>query len=599
MRHVVATARMVPRVSLPLTVILLLIAVLQPALGLGFMLAVGHLVAQIPTLVTGRESDALTALALVAGLYVAQQTVAAVADVAEWRLGRLLNNDLDERLLTFLTAPHGITHLEDARIRDLSAEVADGLGAGWWRPSKTPGALFNITSAGLGLAVTFGVAIWLEWWLGLLLAVVAVWALYAVIRHSLVMILGFTGTTGHAEFRRMEYERDVAVSPASAKEVRLFGFAPWVLARWEERLRTVLALDLKNIARVTPSVILSIVALGVVTAGGFAWAAIQAANGELGLGAATVLAQAVLAPLAHFGPTGQAVINLSLSSKPIRSLLELEQEIHAVPDVARQSHGGARESAIPAGTIRFENVSFRYPGTEVDVLRDFNLEIPAGTAVAVVGLNGAGKTTLVKLLCRFYEPTEGRITVDGRDIRTFEPSQWQRHVAAIFQDFARYPFSARDNVGFGDLSASRERIEHAVARAGATQVIETLPAGWGTVLSREFTGGTDLSGGQWQRIALARALLAADSGARVLILDEPAANLDVRAEADLNERFFELTTGVTTIVISHRFSTVRRADTICVVDDGRLVEHGSHDELMTSGGRYAELFRLQAERFAL
>lgn len=245
------------------------------------------------------------------------------------------------------------------------------------------------------------------------------------------------------------------MSPASAKEVRLFGFAPWVLARWEERLRAVLALDLRNIARVTPSVILSIVALCVVTAGGFAWAAIQAADGELGLGAATVLAQAMLAPLAHFGPTGQAVINLSLSSKPIRSLLELERTIHALPDPVGPSHNGgsAGESSIPVETIRFENVSFRYPGTDVDVLRDFSLEIPAGTSVAVVGLNGAGKTTLVKLLCRFYEPTEGRITVDGRDIRSFEPRKWQRHVAAIFQDFACYPFSARDNVGFGDLSS--------------------------------------------------------------------------------------------------------------------------------------------------
>ncbi|MEQ7125989.1 ABC transporter ATP-binding protein [Actinopolymorpha sp. B11F2] len=624
---VAATVAMLPRVSLRLTIAVAVASVVEPLLGFGFMLAVGHLVAQIPTLVGGQDSDWASALALVAGIYVVQQALASVAALADWRLGRLLNHHLDDRVLVLLQAPSGIAHLEDSRIRDLAAEVADGLGAGWWRPAKTPAALRNLASGGLGLVLAFGVVIWLQWWLGLLLAAAACWAQYSVLRNSLDMILGFSQSSGETEFRRLEYERDVAVSPPSAKEMRLFGFASWALDRWETRLRRVLALDLKNIARVTPSVVLSVIALCVVTAGGFAWAALELGRGELGLAAATVAAQAVLAPLAQFGPGGQAVINLTLCTQPVRSLLDLERKIReqAAPVQGAAETPSSGSEQPPLGDIRLENVSFRYPGADVDVLHDLSLTIPAGTSAAIVGLNGAGKTTLVKLLCRFYEPTKGRITVGGTDLSGVQPSRWQRKVAAIFSDFARYPASARDNVGFGDLTASTDRIEDAAERAGAGDLLSTLPAGWDTVLSREFTDGTDLSGGQWQRVALGRALLAADADATLLVLDEPAANLDVRAEADLNERILrgfqrvgplddqrrhefqevspdeqgpDHTDEVTTVVISHRFSTVRQADRICVLDAGRLIEDGTHDDLVAAGGRYAELFHLQAARFA-
>jgi ABC-type multidrug transport system fused ATPase/permease subunit len=217
-----------------------------------------------------------------------------------------------------------------------------------------------------------------------------------------------------------------------------------------------------------------------------------------------------------------------------------------------------------------------------------------------VGANGAGKTTLVKLLCRLYDPTEGRITVDGLDLRDVEARVWQRQVAAIFQDFAQYHLSARDNVGMSapELAGDLERRRAAARKAAALELVESLPHGWDTVLSRQYTGGVDLSGGQWQRIALARALFAVEGGARVLILDEPTASPYVRAEADLYDRFLDITAGLTTILISHRFSTVRRADHICVLADGHVVEQGTHDELVALGGRYARMFRLQAARFA-
>jgi ABC-type multidrug transport system fused ATPase/permease subunit len=254
---------------------------------------------------------------------------------------------------------------------------------------------------------------------------------------------------------------------------------------------------------------------------------------------------------------------------------------------------------MPQHAIRFDGVAFRYPGRDGDVYRQLDLEIPAGRSLAIVGANGAGKTTLVKLLARLYEPDHGRITVDGTDLRELDPTQWQTRIAAIFQDFQKYDLPARDNVGFGAprLHADDEALNRAAAKAGASAVVDALSEGWATPLSRQLTGGTDLSGGQWQRLALARALLAVEGGAGVLVLDEPSANLDVRAEAELYDRFLEVTAGLTTIVISHRFSTVRRADRIVVLDDGRVVEDGSHDELLRRGGIYADMFRLQASRY--
>ncbi|HVX45854.1 MAG TPA: ATP-binding cassette domain-containing protein, partial [Mycobacteriales bacterium] len=252
--------------------------------------------------------------------------------------------------------------------------------------------------------------------------------------------------------------------------------------------------------------------------------------------------------------------------------------------------------------IRFEDVSFRYPGADRDVLSGLDLSIGAHEKLAIVGVNGAGKSTLVKLLAGIYAPTGGRILVDGTDLATLDADSlatWQRRIATIVQDFLQLPLSARDNVSFGavDDVSDDPQIDAAAERAGARDVIDRLPAGWDTRLDKSYDGGVDLSGGEWQRLALARALRAVDAGSSVLVLDEPAAALDVRSEAALVEKYLELTAGIASIIISHRFSVVRDADRICVLGDGRILESGSHTELIAAGGHYATMFTLQAGRY--
>jgi ABC-type multidrug transport system fused ATPase/permease subunit len=254
--------------------------------------------------------------------------------------------------------------------------------------------------------------------------------------------------------------------------------------------------------------------------------------------------------------------------------------------------GDQPAAGTPSLEIRFRDVTFAYPGTGAPpVLEAFDLTIPAGSSLAIVGQNGAGKTTLAKLLCRLYDPQSGAIEIDGIDVRSFDLGSWRSRVTAVFQDFVKFELPLRDNVAPG--GASDDAIVAALTEAGAMDL-----AGLDTVLAKGYEGGIDLSGGQWQRVALARALCAVQVGAGVVLLDEPTAQLDVRGEAEIFERVLAATRHCTTILISHRFSTVRKADRICVLEHGRVVELGTHAELMALGGRYHTMFELQAQRFA-
>lgn len=309
-----------------------------------------------------------------------------------------------------------------------------------------------------------------------------------------------------------------------------------------------------------------------------------AASGQLSLGEVVVFAQcAIGTSMIAFGGLNWA---LDGSAAPVAAVLRLESAMGAAGEL---SSGTRKAAGAPAHEIRFRNVSFAYPGG-APVLRDFDLAIPAGSSLAIVGQNGAGKTTLAKLLCRLYDPQSGTIEIDGVDVRELDLRSWRSRLTAVFQDFTRFELPLRDNVA--PAGASDNSVRAALESAGATRL-----ASLDTILARGYAGGTDLSGGQWQRVALARALCAVELGAGVVLLDEPTAQLDVRGESEIFDRILAATRHCTTILISHRFSTVRHADRICVLEHGRVVELGTHDELMVQGGRYRTMFDLQAQRF--
>jgi ABC-type multidrug transport system fused ATPase/permease subunit len=313
--------------------------------------------------------------------------------------------------------------------------------------------------------------------------------------------------------------------------------------------------------------------------------AAAAAAGRINIGEIVIYAQcAVATSMIAFGGLNWA---LDGAAAPVSACRRL---VPAMAGAGRLASGERSAAAMPARQIRFRDISFAYPGG-APVLDGFDLTIPAGTSLAIVGQNGAGKTTLAKLLCRLYDPQRGAIEIDGTDVRDLDLEQWRTRLAAVFQDFTRFELSLRDNVA--PAGAPDDVVVSSLADAGASRL-----ARLDTVLARGYDDGIDLSGGQWQRVALARALCAVKEGAGVVLLDEPTAQLDVRGEAEIFERLLAATRHCTTIVISHRFSTVRHVDRICVLEKGKVVELGTHAELMALNGRYRTMFDLQAQRFA-
>jgi ABC-type multidrug transport system fused ATPase/permease subunit len=376
------------------------------------------------------------------------------------------------------------------------------------------------------------------------------------------------------------------VDPPAAKELRLFGLANWMVERF--KVRRVRLFELRWEAtrlRERPVIwsLLLVVGANLLVFGSLAT---DASSGKLELARLVTFASAAVATsMIAFGGLSWA---LDSAAAPVGAVLRLQG---AMKPAGSMSAGERSASGMPAQQVRFRNVTFAYPNTKEPVLDGFDLTIPAGSSLAIVGQNGAGKTTLAKLLCRLYDPQGGGIEIDGVDLRTLQIESWRSRLTAVFQDFIRFELPLRDNVA--PCGASDDIIHAALAQAGAAKL-----ANLDTPLSKSYEGGTDLSGGQWQRIALARALCAVQLGAGVVLLDEPTAQLDVRGEAEIFNRILEATRHTTTILISHRFSTVRQADRICVLEHGKLVELGTHDELMALGGRYRTMFDLQASRFS-
>jgi ABC-type multidrug transport system fused ATPase/permease subunit len=374
------------------------------------------------------------------------------------------------------------------------------------------------------------------------------------------------------------------VDPPASKELRLFGLAGWTIDRFIAR-RTRLH-DLQYAAtRLRERPVVWSMLLVVCANVGVFWLLASAADaGRISLAEAVMYVQSALGvSMIAFGGFSWA---LDGAAAPVAAVLRLEP---AMRPAGALLSGRRPADGLPMREIRLRDITFAYSGG-APVLEHFDLTIPAGTSLAIVGQNGAGKTTLAKLLCRLYDPQSGAIEIDGVDIREFDLASWRSRVTAVFQDFIRLELPLRDNVAPG--GASDEVVRTALESAGAAGLAEL-----NTVLARGYTGGTDLSGGQWQRVALARALAAVKLGAGVVLLDEPTAQLDVRGEAEIFDRLLAATRHCTTILISHRFSTVRHADRICVLEHGRVVELGTHDELMALAGRYRTMFDLQAQRF--
>lgn len=391
------------------------------------------------------------------------------------------------------------------------------------------------------------------------------------------------------ERRELDYVRQTGASVESAKEVKIFGLNGFLIERYRRLANAIYASNRRlAIQRATWGGFFT--ALG--TVGyyvAYAIIAWRTVRGDFSIGDLTFLAgsfrrlRTLLENLLiGFSQTAGQALYLD----DLFSFFEIEPEIRSPQDAQ------AFPTPIREG-FRFENVGFRYPGAERWAVRHLDFHLRAGEVLALVGENGAGKTTVVKLLARLYDPDEGRILLDGRDLRDYDLNQLRDHVGVIFQDFVRYHLSAAENIAVGRIEArdDRARIEHAASQSLADEVIEKLPDGYDQLIGKRFKKGVDLSGGEWQKIAIARAYM---READVLILDEPTAALDARSEFEVFQRFKELSTGRTAVLISHRFSTVRMADRILVLDGGRIEEAGTHDNLLAAGGHYAELFELQA-----
>ena len=582
----------VGRARMVLYAVLILVAGLLPS---ATILTTGALIGALPGAVQGgldapAGRPALLALAALAFLMTASALAGKALAFVSRRMDYAYALEAHQTVARVTLGTPGVAPLEDPVLADRLEAIHDATRRGaLGRPASLLNTVVGTRVRGLG---AFAVLLGFAWWAPLVLSIAWQYTNWVYLRVT-ERGVNVQMAEGAKLMRRAAYLRSLAVEPAAAKEVRVFGLGGWIVdgyaAKWLEAHRVMWLGRRQSTGRNVVSTVLLLVSHTLVLGA----LGLAASRGEIEVAALFVFVQAALA-LSDLGLVGDAQWTLSQTLAVSERLEELRAQAPAeLPAGLSGADAGARRGAVG---VRLENVGFTYRSRQEPTLDGLDLDIPAGQSVAIVGENGAGKSTLIKLLCGLYEPDCGRVTLDGG----VSPLHARGRVGVIFQDFVRYRLPLRENVGFGSLPllGEREVLEGALRDAGGAELMERMPQGWDTVLSREFEGGVDLSGGQWQRIALARALTAVRGGAGLLILDEPTASLDVRAETELFDRFLELTRDVTTILVSHRLSSVRHADRIVVIGGGRVAEDGTHDELMRAGGRYAEMFLLQAERFA-
>lgn len=593
---VFATLRLLPRASARLTGAVGTLVIFTALLPSALALAAGALVGSIGGAAAhgwgsadGRRLIASVVILII--LFVADHLAGPALRLLADCLGRRVEGHMRARVMAAALEPAGVVHLADPGVVDLVSD-AQRVGTGQSTVKDATVGMAVVTSNTLAAVLAAAVLARYRWWLaiGLLTAYVGMtWVLVGQLRRTVGALRG-----NARRFRRSAYFRDIALLPGAARELRIFGLGQWTGDRFAKEWDVAMEGFWRERPHGRWGPPTSAVVIGGALAVTYTALGRSAVRGEISLGQLAMFAGAATGVAAVYR-IGWDNINITYGTAAVPAAIELE---HLLTESRFQLDGASPAAGPIASGVRFEGVSFQYPGSSQPVFAGLDLEIAAGQSLAIVGPNGAGKTTLVKLLARLYDPSVGRIMVDGVDLASVDARQWQRNIAAIFQDFVHYELSATDNIGFGAIerAGDPQAVTAAARRAGADEIIAGLPHGWETVLSRRTKGGVELSGGQWQRVALARAMFAVDAGASVLILDEPTAALDVRAEAAFYDQFLELTSGITTIVISHRFSTVRRAERIVVIEGGIVREDGNHETLLAANGRYAEMFRLQAAR---
>lgn len=513
-----------------------------------------------------------------------QRGTAVVRSLMGMRLGLAVNVTILRKTLTLQ-----LKHFQDPTFYD---QLTRARREASYRPLALTGEVLGLLSALVTLLGIVALLFSFSWLSVGVLLLAAFPAALAELRFSRVTYE--LRNRRAAESRRLNYLEYVLASDEHAKEVMAHGLGPTLLGRYEEigerMWREERSLAIRRMLWVT-----LLAQLGTLSFYGcYLYIVYRTVSGQLSLGDMTLYVLAFRQGQQSFQAILLGIGALYEHDLYMSNLLSfLAQPTESTPLLLpAQSERTEGERGI-----RFEDVGFQYPGQPGFALRHINLMIPAGQSLALVGHNGAGKTTFIKLLTGLYEPTEGRVLLDGRDLRTLEKDDLRRRMSVIFQDFNQYQLSARDNIGYGDPphAGDADRIDQAVERGGAADVIASLPNGLSTQLGRWFDQGVDLSGGQWQRIALSRAMMRSD--ADIVVLDEPTAALDVDAEAEVFERVRALAQGRTVILISHRFPTVRMADRIVVLEKSGVLEQGSHAELLAQNGLYAAMFRKQAKGY--
>jgi len=518
---------------------------------------------------------------LIAGIALAQRGLSLAQSLLRAQLGQRVNVMILEKALTL-----DIVQFEDSEFYDKLTRARREASS---RPLSLVMRTFGLLQNAISL-VSFG---------GLLVRF-SPWAVVLLILAGLPAFLAEAKFSGEAfrlfrwrapESRMQIYLESVLARDENAKEVKLFGLGPRFLGRYREIFTRLYKEDRDlTVRRDSWGFGLGLLGTGALY-GGYAWIAAETVLGAMTVGQMTMYLMLLRQGQSAVSAALTAVSGLYEDNLYLSNLFEyLEQPVGS-------STGSRTAGPQPGDGIRFQDVDFVYPGATLPALANIDLHVRPGQSLALVGENGSGKTTLIKLLTRLYKPTRGRILLDGLDLQEWDETVLRQRIGVIFQDFARYQMLVGENIGAGDERAfdDEARWRSAAMQGLAAEFVEALPSGYRTQLGKWFKDGRELSGGQWQKIALARAFMRSE--ADILVLDEPTAAIDAAAEAEVFEHFRELTRHRIAIVISHRFSTVRMADQILVLDEGRIVERGSHDSLLAEDGRYAKLFTLQARGY--